>query len=96
MIRLMLVLFMFCIYFYFTIRIQIFAVHAIGGLIGNILTGFFAQASVAGFDGTTAIPGGYLDHHWTQLGFQFANSFAGMAYTFVMTVRDLLCHTLSY
>ena len=54
--------------------------------MGNILTGIFAQASVAGFDGITTIPGGWLDGHWVQLGIQLADSTAGMSYSFVMTV----------
>jgi len=65
--------------------LDIFAVHAVGGLVGNILTGAFAQSSVAEFDGATKIPGGWLDHHWAQMGIQLANSMAGMAYTFVVT-----------
>lgn len=72
------------------ICIQIFASHAIGGVVGNILTGIFAQASVAGFDGKTTIPGGWLDHHWPQVGFQLANSVAGMSYSFVVSVSDLI------
>ena len=54
-------------------------------MIGNVLTGLFAQASVAGFDGFTVIPGGWLDHHYIQLGYQVADSVAGMSYSFVMT-----------
>lgn len=30
----------------------------------QVLTGLFAQKSVAGFDGFTTIPGGWLDHHY--------------------------------
>jgi len=65
--------------------LDIFASHAVGGVVGNILTGFFAQASIAGFDGRTNIPGGWLDHHWPQVGFQLANSVAGMSYSFVVS-----------
>ncbi|OBZ78451.1 Ammonium transporter 1 [Grifola frondosa] len=65
--------------------LDIFASHAIGGVIGNVLTGLFAQASVAHFDGLTVIPGGWLDHHYIQLGYQIADSVAGMSYSFVMT-----------
>ena len=54
--------------------------------MGNILTGIFAQASVAGFDGIAVIPGGWLDRHFVQLGIQLADSTAGMSYSFVMTV----------
>lgn len=71
---------------------QIFASHAIGGVVGNVLTGLFAQASVAGFDGTTVIAGGWLDHNYIQLGYQLADSTAGMSYSFVMTV----CIPFSY
>jgi Amt family ammonium transporter len=50
--------------------LDIFASHAVGGLVGNLLTGLFTQSSVAGFDGSLPIPGGWLDHHWKQLGIQ--------------------------
>ncbi|KAF8891476.1 ammonium transporter [Gymnopilus junonius] len=65
--------------------LDIFASHAVGGVVGNILTGLFAQKSVAGFDGVTVIPGGWLDHHYIQLGHQLADSVAGLSYSFVMT-----------
>ncbi|KIJ63867.1 hypothetical protein HYDPIDRAFT_168291 [Hydnomerulius pinastri MD-312] len=65
--------------------LDIFASHAIGGVVGNILTGLFAQASVAGADGITVIPGGWLDHNYRQLGIQLADSVSGLSYSFVMT-----------
>lgn len=65
---------------------QIFASHAIGGVVGNILTALFAQASVAGFDGITVIPGGWLDHHYIQLAIHLADSSSGIGYSFVVTV----------
>lgn len=67
--------------------LDIFASHAIGGVVGNILTALFAQKSIAAFDGIADIPGGWIDHHYIQLGYQIADSVAGMAYSFVMTVR---------
>ena len=70
--------------------LDIFASHAIGGIVGNVLTGLFAQASVAGFDGITVINGGWLDHNYIQLGYQIADSVAGMSYSFVLTVRSIL------
>lgn len=57
-----------------------------GGLVGNILTGFFAQKSIAALDGSTVIPGGWMDHHWIQVAYQLSNSIAGMTYSFVITV----------
>ncbi|KAG1722707.1 ammonium transporter AmtB-like domain-containing protein [Suillus lakei] len=65
--------------------LDIFASHAIGGIVGNVLTGLFAQASVAGADGITTIPGGWLDHNYRQLGIQLADSVSGLSYSFVMT-----------
>ncbi|KAF8837806.1 ammonium transporter [Paxillus ammoniavirescens] len=64
--------------------LDIFASHAIGGIVGNILTGLFAQASIAGNDGTVIL-GGWLDHHYRQLGIQLADSVSGLTYSFVMT-----------
>jgi ammonium transporter, Amt family len=46
---------------------------------------------VANYDGTV-IPGGWLDHHWIQLGFHLADSAAGLSYSFVMTVSIALSH----
>jgi len=65
--------------------LDIFASHGIGGILGNLLTGLFAQASVAGFDGITVIPGGWLDHNYIQLAWQLADSCNGFGYSFVMT-----------
>ena len=58
-------------------------------MIGNVLTALFAQKSVAGFDGITVIGGGWIDHHYIQLGYQIADSMAGFGYSFVMTVCPL-------
>jgi len=69
--------------------LDIFASHGIGGIVGNILTGLFAQASVAHFDGFTVIAGGWLDHNYVQLGWQLADSACGFGYSFVMTTAIL-------
>ncbi|MCJ1394029.1 ammonium transporter Amt1 [Xylographa bjoerkii] len=63
--------------------LDIFAVHTIGGLVGNICTGFFAADYIAFLDGTTVIKGGWLNHHWMQLGYQLADSITGFAYSFL-------------
>ncbi|KAF9029097.1 ammonium transporter [Hymenopellis radicata] len=77
--------------------LDIFASHAIGGVVGNILTALFAQSSVAAFDGFTVIPGGWIDHHYIQLGYQLADSVSGMAYSFVMTTIILwIMHFIPY
>jgi Amt family ammonium transporter len=70
--------------------LDIFAVHGIGGLLGNLLTGFFAADYIAHLDGVTVIPGGWLNRHWVQLAIQLADSVTGMAYSFAMTCLILL------
>jgi len=46
---------------------------------------------VAHLDGYTVIPGGWVNHNYRQLGIQLADSIAGGAYSFTMTVIILLC-----
>ncbi|KAL2885962.1 ammonium transporter [Ceratocystis lukuohia] len=65
--------------------LDIFAVHGIGGLTGNILTAFFAADYVAALDGVTSIDGGWLNKHWVQLAYQLADSFSGGFYSFTLT-----------
>ncbi|KAI1174411.1 ammonium transporter [Nemania sp. FL0916] len=65
--------------------LDIFAVHAVGGIIGNLLTGLFAASWIAHLDGFSVIPGGWLDHNYIQLAFQLADSVAGFSYSFVLT-----------
>ncbi|TGJ87135.1 hypothetical protein E0Z10_g1599 [Xylaria hypoxylon] len=65
--------------------LDIFAVHGIGGIIGNLLTGLFAADWIAALDGSTVIPGGWLNHNYIQLGYQIADSVAGFSYSFVLT-----------
>ena len=42
-------------------------------MVGCVLTGLFAQASVTYWDGMTEISGGWIDRHWVQLGYQIAD-----------------------
>jgi ammonium transporter, Amt family len=60
-------------------------VHGIGGLVGNILTAFFAADYIAHLDNVTVIKGGWINQNWIQLGFQLADSFSGGAYSFIGT-----------
>jgi Amt family ammonium transporter len=62
--------------------LDIFAVHAIGGFVGNICTGLFAADYIAHLDGTTVIAGGWLNRHWIQMAIQLADSVAGCLYSF--------------
>ena len=69
--------------------LDIFASHGVGGIVGNLLTGLFAQKQVAALDGFSVINGGWIDHNWVQLGYQLADSTAGFAYSLVMTTAIL-------
>lgn len=62
--------------------LDIFAVHGIGGLVGNLLTGLFAADYIAHLDGSTEIDGGWINQNYIQLGYQLADSVTGMAYSF--------------
>ncbi|KAI8994472.1 ammonium transporter AmtB-like domain-containing protein [Pilobolus umbonatus] len=64
---------------------DVFAVHGVGGFVGSILTGVFAEKSIAALDGATEIAGGWMDHHWVQVGHQFADATAGAAWSFGLT-----------
>jgi len=70
--------------------LDIFASHGIGGFVGSILTGIFADNRVAAFDGTTAIPGGWINHHYMQILYQLGSSCAIMGYAFVATLIILI------
>ncbi|MCJ1475903.1 ammonium transporter Amt1 [Lambiella insularis] len=70
--------------------LDIFAVHTIGGLVGNICTGFFAADYIAHLDGTTVIKGGWLNRHWIQMAYQLADSVTGFGYSFAGTLLILL------
>ena len=66
---------------------DIFVVHGLGGMVGNVLTALFADGRIATFDGTSPTEStGWINHHWVQLGYQLADSCAGFAWTFVMTL----------
>ncbi|KIW67898.1 hypothetical protein PV04_07113 [Phialophora macrospora] len=65
--------------------LDIFAIHGIGGLVGDLLTGLFAADYIAHLDGFSEIDGGWLNHHWIQLAYQLCDGVTGMAYSFVLS-----------
>lgn len=74
---------------------DIYAVHAVAGIVGLFMTGIFAQASVANNDGYLAIPGGWLDGHFIQLPKQIAWCVVCVAWTAGVTyaIMFVLDHT---
>ncbi|ETI21756.1 hypothetical protein G647_05825 [Cladophialophora carrionii CBS 160.54] len=65
--------------------LDIFAIHGIGGLVGDLLTGLFAADYIAHLDGFSEIDGGWLNRHWIQLAYQLCDGVTGMAYSFVLS-----------
>ncbi|RUS33987.1 ammonium transporter AmtB-like domain-containing protein [Jimgerdemannia flammicorona] len=65
--------------------LDVFAVHGVGGLIGVLLTGVFADYRVVALDGPTTIAGGWINGHFIQILYQLADGCAGMSYSFVVT-----------
>ncbi|KAJ7140611.1 ammonium transporter AmtB-like domain-containing protein [Mycena epipterygia] len=65
--------------------LDVFALHGIGGLTGNILTGLFAADYVTALDGYSSIPGGWINGHYIQLGYQLAGCASILSYSFVVT-----------
>ncbi|KAI9674704.1 MAG: ammonium transporter Amt1 [Caeruleum heppii] len=74
--------------------LDIFAVHAVCGVVGNVLTAFFAADYIAHLDGYTVIKGGFLNGNWVQLGYQLADSAVGFCYSFFGTCLILFIMNL--
>lgn len=60
--------------------LDVFAVHGVGGIVGNLLTAIFAQKRYA-----NEIDGGWLDGNWIQMVHQLADTGAGLIWSFTMT-----------
>ncbi|KAF4550857.1 Ammonium transporter-like protein 2 [Elsinoe fawcettii] len=70
--------------------LDIFALHGVGGLVGDFMTGIFAQDYIAALDGWTVISGGWVNSHWIQVAYQLSGAVSGLVYSFVMTCLILL------
>ncbi|CAO3652565.1 unnamed protein product [Mucor hiemalis] len=76
--------------------LDVFGVHYVGGLVGLILTGVFAQQSIIALgypEGTSTdiMPkGGWLDGHWMQVPYQLAGILAVSVWSFVVTYIILI------
>lgn len=58
--------------------LDIFAIHGVAGIIGSLLTGIFANKEYGSL-------GGWIEHHWVQLGYQILGCVVTAAYTFVIS-----------
>ncbi|KAI9305019.1 ammonium transporter AmtB-like domain-containing protein [Cunninghamella echinulata] len=76
--------------------LDVFAVHYIGGLVGLVLTGIFAQQSVIALGYPEGTPladiqkGGWLDGNWMQVPLQLLGIVVVSAWSFVVTYIILL------
>lgn len=77
-------------WFKFDDALDIYACHGVAGIVGLVLTGVFAQASVAYNDGFTVIPGGWIDHNYGQVGIQLAYVCCVWVYVFVVSYLLML------
>lgn len=61
-----------------------FATHCVGGFVGTIATGLFAQKDVAAYDGATFIDGGvFFDGNIKQVGIQIVEALVGFSWSFI-------------
>lgn len=69
--------------------LDIFAIHGVGGVMGDILTGFFASKNVPAMDGASIgefeYAGGWWDRHWAQMGYQLAGAVVCSSWSFVIS-----------
>ncbi|KAK6381483.1 hypothetical protein LTS17_004541 [Exophiala oligosperma] len=67
--------------------LDIFAIHGVGGYVGDLLTGLFAASFVPALDGVSGdgYAGGWWNRHWIQLGYQFAGATTCAAWSFVVS-----------
>jgi Amt family ammonium transporter len=67
--------------------LDVFAEHAIGGMVGLIFNALFGANYIIGLDGVNngVFPGGWLDHHYAQLYIQVAYILATCGYSFVVS-----------
>ncbi|CAO3677370.1 unnamed protein product [Umbelopsis ramanniana] len=74
--------------YHFDDALDVFAVHYIGGLVGLVLTGIFAQQSVIALsyeEGETVPLGGWLDGNFIQVPIQLAAIVTVSVWSFVVT-----------
>ncbi|RYO80778.1 hypothetical protein DL766_002676 [Monosporascus sp. MC13-8B] len=64
--------------------LDIFAVHAVGGIAGNLMTGIFAADYITSLDPSLS-GSGWIERNFVQLGYQLADCCAGFAWSFALT-----------
>ncbi|KAG7881814.1 hypothetical protein KL905_000701 [Ogataea polymorpha] len=70
--------------------LDVWCLHGVGGFTGSVLTGLFAADYIIATDYGVSGEGGWLNHHYKQLGYQLAASVSIDAWSFVVTSILLL------
>ncbi|KAK1781466.1 ammonium transporter AmtB-like domain-containing protein [Copromyces sp. CBS 386.78] len=67
--------------------LDIFALHGVGGYVGDLLTGIFADNFVPALEGVSgsSYTGGWWNRNFRQLGLQFAGATTAAAWSFVIS-----------
>lgn len=69
--------------------LDIFAIHGVGGVMGDILTGLFASKNVPAMDGFSVgdfeYAGGWWDQNYRQMGLQIAAAVTCATWSFVIS-----------
>ncbi|KAK4164619.1 putative ammonium transporter [Cladorrhinum sp. PSN259] len=67
--------------------LDIFAIHGVGGYVGDILTGFFAAQFVPALDGVSgaSYEGGWWNRNFRQMGLQLAGATTCAAWSFFVS-----------
>ncbi|KAI1491988.1 ammonium transporter AmtB-like domain-containing protein [Biscogniauxia mediterranea] len=67
--------------------LDIWAIHGVGGVAGDLLTGFFAASWVPALDGVSgaSYAGGWWEHNWRQVGLQLAAAATCAAWSFAVS-----------
>jgi len=74
--------------------LDVFAIHGVGGILGMLLTGIFAQNTVTILDSTVSPPpAGWINHVWIQMARQVAAVGAAGIWSFLITL--LICWVLN-
>lgn len=64
---------------------DVFGIHGIGGVIGCLFTGIFADKDVSSMAGGTPIKGGWVNQNYIQLAYQLLSVVVAIVWSFVVT-----------
>lgn len=67
--------------------LDIFAIHGVGGVVGDLLTGIFAANWVPALDGVSgdSYAGGWWNGNWVQMGYQLVAALTCATWSFVVS-----------